>query len=266
MQQAAPVSDQKTEVNLVNNAHRVDIPGLAPGTSMYARSWSTSVRFGKSNNTVVVIGAPSAHFALESVQRACIERARYETWLPEMTLAIGAAQIPVFTTQNNVSTGTSGRSFAVSRGAVEGVVPVDNFPGWYQPEHGEVAHTEAKRTVPTVLFDTVRIYLGSNNVGNAEKQEQQYDETKLVPIGASVDAWKSATEGQKSRWFNGDFDPGLVAPRRQMKRIKRHSLWRMHFKRPPLSRLNSQGGMRKHIIFHEDHVANTASGLPAPLL
>ena len=250
----------RSDVNMVGNDCPVYLPGMEPGTSYRARSAACSVGFGKKVETCGVIGVPNAYEAVEAIQTACIERVRHETLLPEMMLVIGALQPAAFKNQNTVAKNECTRAFAVKRGEVEGVVPISRFPGWYQPKDGEV-YNGGKRKVPALLFDHVRITLGANNTGLHPEAETDQDETHLVPIGASISAWKTATQEQQAEWHSGVYTERLRAKQKRMKRVTRSHLWQMRFRRSVQGQKNTEGEMRKGVIHTERHVDNPTPGM-----
>jgi hypothetical protein len=250
----------RSDVNLVGNRCPVLLPGMEYGRSFRARNYACSVTFGKRIESCGIIGAPSVGSAIEAIQTACVERIKHETRLPKMMLAIGGMQCQSFKTQNTVSKNESTRAFAVSRGKVEGVAPISKFPGWYQPENGEV-YNGGKRQVPALLFDHVRITLGAKNDGRNSEKETEQSEDSLVPIGASISEWKNASDEQKEEWRSGIYTSKLKAKSRKMKRIKSRHLWKMVFQRTIQGQKNTIGGMRKCAIHTDKHVGNPTSGM-----
>lgn len=249
----------RSDVNMVGNDCPVYLPGMVAGTSYRVRSSACSVGFGKKIETCGVIGVPTAYEAIEAIQAACVERVCYETLLPEMMLVIGALQPAEFRNQNTVAKNECTRAFAVKRGDVEGVVPISRFPGWYQPKDGEV-YSGGKRKVPALLFDHVRITLGANNTGRNQETEAVQDEAHLVPIGASISAWKSATPQQQAEWHSGVYTDRLRAKRAHFKRVTRRQLWQMRFQRSVQGQKNTEGEMRKGVIHTDQHVENPTTG------
>lgn len=249
----------KNQVNKVSNCHRVVIPGIELAKSMRVRSQYCTVHFGKAWNKCGIIGASMRTFGIESAQIGCITRAKYCSVLPQMALVIGAPQGTAFNQQNNVGMKPTSRTFAAKRSEVEGVVPLSNFPGWYQPRNGEV-HSGGKRQVPSLLYNHARITLGANNIGEDKEEETKQEEHHLVPIGASVSAWEKASDVQKNEWHNGIYRDVLRAKQIQMKRFKRGQLWKIRFHRTEDGEKNTTGGLHCVTSHLWRHVENPTAG------